>query len=598
MNDKDKSFFVKLVLAVIVFVSFFIVFGVVAQFVKNKRVISPRLQVSTSPEPTNIVESEIKTGKFEINLQEMSNIEKLVDQGSQPWRLNPIMVLRSEMTQYGFDEKDYETLANIPSLEDQKNFGIKIFNVQIEITHKDKTYVVTLVQPVYGKGYLKIWTISEINLKDKDVATGWQTCENDKYGYEIKYPLDWKVWLPGAPEARLANCGENLSLIAFSPNIYIYPDQQQINIDVYDKNRLKGTIWEGINSLDDYLKKTPVKIKKETIIDGKRLIWRDTTDNQLIAFYNGSLYYFSFYNIDDSILDKFLKTFKFIEKDETADWKTYRNEKYGFQLKYPENFSFEIVYGHVGPGVPGGEYENTAVAIHFIVSTINPIYPRPILTILVYTKKQWEEFGFKYYQDLSQTEKETVLLGENRELTFISDNVARNQQTPSDFISKVLIIDQIVSTFKFTEKDETAGWQTYKSDQYGFEVKYPNAYTQSSECSKNPVATCLVDLKHLDIDATISIRFMNKNFNLQDIKRQFAPTGNENPPEQVIAGQNIFYFYGAGGGGVSYPDNYFYNLNGKIIIISFDGPYIGDKTPSQETKDLEPKILSTFKFLN
>lgn len=144
-------------------------------------------------------------------------------------------------------------------------------------------------------------------------------------------------------------------------------------------------------------------------------------------------------------------------RDETADWETYRNEEYGFKVKYPKDFSFEISYGHVGPGVPGGEYENTAVAIHFIVPTIKPIYPngpkeRPILTILVYTKKQWEEFGFKYYQELSQTEKESVLLGENRELTFISDNVARDQQAPSDFISKAQTIDQIISTFKFIEK--------------------------------------------------------------------------------------------------------------------------------------------------
>lgn len=157
--------------------------------------------------------------------------------------------------------------------------------------------------------------------------------------------------------------------------------------------------------------------------------------------------------------------------------------------------------------------------------------------------------------------------------------------------------DQILSTFKFMEKDETAHWKTYRNEEYGFEIKYPNVYAQSSECSKSLTEICLVNIKHLNADASISIQFMDKNFNLKDIKQRFAPTGNENLPEQIIAGQNIFYFYGAGGGGVSYPDNYFYNLNGKILIISFNGPYVSDKTPSDETKKLEPQILSTFKFI-
>ncbi|MBU4098805.1 hypothetical protein KJ980_04090 [Patescibacteria group bacterium] len=107
----------------------------------------------------------IKTGKVEINYKIVEQSQKLVDSGNQPWQLNPIMVLSNEMTQYGFNEKDYETLANIPSVDDQKKFGTEITNIQVEMTHKNETYIITLVQPVIGIG--KIWTISEINLKEK-----------------------------------------------------------------------------------------------------------------------------------------------------------------------------------------------------------------------------------------------------------------------------------------------------------------------------------------------------------------------------------------------------------------------------------------------
>lgn len=150
--------------------------------------------------------------------------------------------------------------------------------------------------------------------------------------------------------------------------------------------------------------------------------------------------------------------------------------------------------------------------------------------------------------------------------------------------------------------DETANWKTYWNEEYGFEMKYPNIYKistshQLNEYQKSQGITYLVYLKHSDVNASISVQFTNINFNLQDIKRRYVPTGNENLPEQVIEGQNTFYFYGTGGGGVSYPDNYFYNLNGKLLIIGFDGPYVNDRTPSDETKQLEPQILSTFEFI-
>ena len=49
-----------------------------------------------------------------------------------------------------------------------------------------------------------------------------------------------------------------------------------------------------------------------------------------------------------------------------------------------------------------------------------------------------------------------------------------------------------------------------------------------------------------------------------------------------------------GGGGVQYADEYFFNLRGKTLTITFDGPYDGGKTPSAETKKLELEILATF----
>jgi len=107
---------------------------------------------------------EIKTGKVEINYEEIKSIQKSVDEGHEPWRLNPIMVLRGEMSVYGFNpDTDYNTLSPVPDAATQKKYGTEITEVNFEITHRGKTYVITLIQPITGPD--KIWTISNIELK-------------------------------------------------------------------------------------------------------------------------------------------------------------------------------------------------------------------------------------------------------------------------------------------------------------------------------------------------------------------------------------------------------------------------------------------------
>jgi len=102
---------------------------------------------------------EIKTGKIKIDYKEIKRIQKSVDEGHQPWRLNPIMVVRGEFVQYGFSEEDLDTLV-VPDAATQDRF---IKKACFDIMHKGKVYVITLIQPIPGKG--KFWTISEIKLK-------------------------------------------------------------------------------------------------------------------------------------------------------------------------------------------------------------------------------------------------------------------------------------------------------------------------------------------------------------------------------------------------------------------------------------------------
>jgi hypothetical protein len=97
------------------------------------------------------------------------------------------------------------------------------------------------------------------------------------------------------------------------------------------------------------------------------------------------------------------------------------------------------------------------------------------------------------------------------------------------------------------------------------------------------------------VAGTILVIFYDHPFDLQNLAQKFAPTGYVSPPDPVRIGRYTFYKYGPGGGGVSYPDQYFLDLQDKTLEIYFNGPYDGkNKSPSPETQKLEPIMLATF----
>ncbi len=140
-------------------------------------------------------------------------------------------------------------------------------------------------------------------------------------------------------------------------------------------------------------------------------------------------------------------------------------------------------------------------------------------------------------------------------------------------------------------------WNTYNNSDHKFSLKYPPTYSfnQSSgkELTFDKLAN-LVKFDHNDKDSTFEINLDTHTFNLEYLKK-YAPTGSENLlPNPTKIGEKTFYYYGAGGGGVNYPDQYFYNLNGQILKFVFWGPYENEKTPTEEAKKVEVQILSTF----
>ena len=147
---------------------------------------------------------------------------------------------------------------------------------------------------------------------------------------------------------------------------------------------------------------------------------------------------------------------------------------------------------------------------------------------------------------------------------------------------------------------ETSNWSLYVNRAHSFCFRYPNVSKPAplpvpdARSKRRPYEHRLLYLKRPGVDAEIMVVFNEQAFDLQNLTQIAAPTGNTFPPEPVQIGRNTFYYYGAGGGGAEYPDVYFFNLNGKTLEIYFVGPFPDGRNPSAETKNLEPKILSTF----
>ncbi|MBM3282832.1 hypothetical protein FJY90_01135 [Candidatus Gottesmanbacteria bacterium] len=177
-------------------------------------------------------------------------------------------------------------------------------------------------------------------------------------------------------------------------------------------------------------------------------------------------------------------------KDETANWKTYKNTKYGYSIKYPDGWEYLEV--------PNQTYQSMIDQTWFSDVGWPPPQTGARAPIIIDYSKENPEINYQpeYYDNYK---KENITVGdslsavkisgynkeglmnetivilpvEGKNYKFLSFLPSFEQEENKNYNT---VLNLMLSTFKFLDQaqtDVTTNWKTYINQDFGFSIKYP-----------------------------------------------------------------------------------------------------------------------------
>lgn len=450
-----------------------------------------------------------------------------------------------------------------------------------------------------------------------DISDG-KTHRNEKYGFEVKYPIDWVI------EDR-------------EDGVDVYKSKQQMEQVKQKDNNYGGDVYPEFNITIAKEAQDPFIVYKEEIehglykygikningVDIKYVFVGDSFSHPAYYFSKGDrqiiLNMYQAYK-DNSIVEKILSTFKFIDSGltNTSDWKTYSNGKYGFEIKYPVNTQINNT----------NDRDTLSNQTTLMGMTFKPATSRGILIINVrganvdlagsptcYDTALGADPSFPNINGISfvKWDISKYISGgigpwdDGREYCVIHNKVAYNLilETASDpsvseapNVDKDSVLNQMLATFKFT------GWKTYYNEKLGFELKYPeelqvttgdNYVNFHKDCSSLRNGNDLVASMRCDLESDMRFAITNKTIDefIEGYKGDFM---DGVPLSRIISQENYILdgisgkklegnnAEGIGGGYFIYVTK-----NGKNYFISYG---------VDDISNFQTQVISTFKFIN